>query len=104
MNEQNDSSTTAAQPDKQSHLTDDELLCGECNRRTDAVRLERTGEETIDETTIQDFECPGCGATGNVIKRGQGDTSVSVHGCVTTPRLIDLERARVWEEANGGRY
>jgi len=98
-NTRNTDTPNAVQPDEQSNITDDELLCGECAHRTDAARLERTDEETVDG--VEDFECPECGATGTV-ERDQETGLVTRYGCVTTPRLIDLERAAAWERANGG--
>jgi len=52
----------AVQPDEQSNLFDDELLCGECAPRVDPPRLERAGEETV--VDVEDFECPVCGPLG----------------------------------------
>jgi ribosomal protein S27AE len=91
----------AVQPDEQSNLSDDELLCGECAPRVDPPRLGRTGEETVDDVDVENFECPRCGATGTV-ERDRETSLVTRYGCVTTPRLIDLERAAARERSHGG--
>lgn len=89
------------QPDEQSNLTENELLCGECAPRSDPPRLERTDEESHDDVDVEDFECPTCGATGT-IERDRETGLVTRYGAVTTPRLIDLERAAARERAHGG--
>ena len=101
--EPDDSDTNWIENDEQSALTDDLLLCGECAHRYDAPRVEKTGEETYEDARVEDFECLDCGATG-CIERNRETGLVTRYGCVTTPRLIDLEREAAWERANGGRY
>lgn len=102
MNEHGDDTTRAAQTDEQSLLTDDLLLCDECSRAYETgPRLEKTGEATHEDVRVEDFECPDCGATGYV-EQDRETEHVTRCGCVTTPRLIDLERAAAWERAHGG--
>lgn len=65
----------------------DDVICGACH----SPRLDRTDKERDGIAWWLSYECPDCGATGDVEEPHNGVTKY--HDDVTTPRRADLERA-----------
>ncbi|WP_256394210.1 hypothetical protein [Natronoarchaeum rubrum] len=87
----------------QSKLSEDTLICEDCSPPFDAVHLERTEEASDEQGDYEFFECPECGEEGHILVRPGSKTPI-YRGCVTTYRLLELEKLNAWARTNGGRY